>query len=187
MRAVRQHSTSTKRLTITLLVAIAVVGGLTLLREINAPPPGPVLVVDDAELMTADERAFLASFHGFLIKDHDIDYRVVTVDDAGDINRFTTERFAKLFTNSRSASERGLLLVVDPTQDRVRLEVAFALAGIFPDAFIAHIENSQMVPFFRDGRSADGILAATELIALRAQRAAANAGFDTNGFPSPAR
>ncbi|MDH3738308.1 MAG: TPM domain-containing protein, partial [Alphaproteobacteria bacterium] len=166
----RQNSTSTKRLTIALVVAVAVVAGLTMLRALNEPPPGPILVVDDASLMTEDERAFLASFHSFLIQDHDIDYRVVTVDGAGDINRFTTESFAKLFADSRSASGRGLLLVVDPVGDRVRLEVAFALEGVFPDAFIAYIEQRQMVPFFRDGRIADGILASTELIALRAQR-----------------
>ena len=35
-----------------------------------------------------------------------------------------------------------------------------------------------MVPFFRADRVADGILAATELIVTRAQRAAANAGFE---------
>ena len=102
------------------------------MREIYAPPPGPVLVVGDAKLMTDDERAFLTEFQGFLITDHDIDYRVVTVDDAGDINRFTSERFAKLFANSPSAGGRGLLLVVDPTRDRVRLEVAFVLEGTFP-------------------------------------------------------
>ena len=44
-----------------------------------------------------------------------------------------------------------------------------------------------MVPFFRDGRIADGILASTELIALRAEHAATNAGVDSNGFPSSAQ
>ncbi|NNE82340.1 MAG: TPM domain-containing protein [Alphaproteobacteria bacterium] len=171
----RQNSTSTKRLTAALIVAILAVAGLSVVRELQAPP---ALVEDDAKLMTPEERAFVADFHRFLVKDHDIDYRVVTVDDAGDINRFAVEQFEKLFDKSSSATGRGLLLVVDPTQDRVRLEVSFALEGAFPDAFIAYVENRQMVPFFRTGRIADGILASTELIAIRAQRAADNAGFD---------
>jgi hypothetical protein len=39
-----------------------------------------------------------------------------------------------------------------------------------------------MVPFFRAGRVADGILATTELIVMRAQRAAANAGFEDEAW-----
>jgi uncharacterized protein len=171
----RQNSISTKRLTAALIVAVIAVAGLSVLRELRAPP---ALVADDAKLMTQEERAFVAEFHSFLIKDHDIDYRVVTTDDAGDINRFAVEQFEKLFDSSPSASGRALLLVVDPAQDRVRLEVSFALEGAFPDAFIAYVENRQMVPFFRTNRIADGILASTELIAIRAQRAANNAGFD---------
>lgn len=139
----------------------------------------PALVADEAALMTEEQRAFLAEYHGFLVDDHDIDYRVVTARETGDINRFAVDRFSQLFSRSRSTTGRGLLLVVDPAQDQVRLEVAFALEGIFPDAFVAYVEQRQMVPFFETGRIADGVLAATELIVTRAQHAAANAGFET--------
>lgn len=140
------------------------------------------LVRDDAGLMTPIQRDFIATYHGFLLDDHDIDYRVITVEAARDIDRFAVERFEEIFTASRSETGRGLLLVVDPALEQVRLEVAFALEGVFPDAFIAYIENNQMVPFFRTNRIADGILASTELIIARAQRAAANAGFETEAW-----
>lgn len=143
------------------------------------PPRDTTLVYDDAGLMSPIQRDFLATFHGFLLDDYDIDYRVVTVKGAADIDGYAIQRFEDLFANSRSGTGRGLLLVVDPVLDRVRLEVAFALEGDFPDAFIAYIENRQMVPFFRKKRIADGILASTELIIDRAQRAAATAGLDT--------
>lgn len=135
-------------------------------------------VDDAAALMTGDQRDWVAEYHGYLLKDHDIDYRVVTTEDADDINRFAVERFAELGVGEASETGRGLLLVIDSGQDRVRLEVGYALEGVFPDAFVAYVEQRQMVPFFRAGRVADGILAATELIVTRAQRAAANAGFE---------
>jgi uncharacterized protein len=135
-------------------------------------------VDDGAALMSRDQRARVAEHHGYLLQDFDIDYRVVTARDVGDISRFAVVRFADLGVGEASASGRGLLLVIDPTQDRVRLEVGYALEGVFPDAFVAYVEQRQMVPFFRAGRVADGILAATELIVTRAQRAAANAGFE---------
>lgn len=134
-------------------------------------------VDDGAALMTADQRARVGEQHGYLLQDYDIDYRVVTANDVGDINQFAVRRFAELAVGEASSTGRGLLLVIDPAQDRVRLEVGYALEGVFPDAFVAYVEHRQMVPFFRADRVADGILAATELVVTRAQRAAANAGF----------
>lgn len=154
-----------------------------LLETPDEPPGGQraelPLVRDDARLMSPIQRDFLATFHSFLLDDHDIDYRVVTIEITGDIDRFAIERFEEIFADSHSETGRGLLLVVDPALDRVRLEVAFALEGVFPDAFVAYVEHRQMAPFFRSNRIADGILAATELIVARAQRAAANAGFES--------
>ena len=135
-------------------------------------------VSDGAALMSQDQRARIAEHHGYLLQDYDIDYRVVTAEDVGDISHFAVLRFAELGVGEASATGQGLLLVIDPAQDRVRLEVGYVLEGVFPDAFVAYVEQRQMVPFFRADRVADGILAATELVVTRAQRAAANAGFD---------
>jgi len=135
-------------------------------------------VSDGAALMSAEQRGRIAEHHGYLLQDYDIDYRLVTAEDVGDINHFAVVRFADMGVGEASATGRGLLLVIDPVQDRVRLEVGYALEGVFPDAFVAYVEQRQMVPFFRAERVADGILAATELIVTRAQRAAANAGFE---------
>ncbi len=140
--------------------------------------PGLVRVEDGAGLMTEPERGFLARYHDRLLAGHDIDYRVVTARGLGDINQAAVARFEALAGNLRSETGRGLLLVIDAEQNLVRLEVSYALEGVFPDAFVAYVERRQMVPFFARGRVADGILATTELIVTRAQNAAANAGFE---------
>lgn len=151
------------------------VGSVALLAVSAKTSP---LVEDEAELMRPAERAYLAEYHDYLLADHDIDYRVVTAVDVGDINIHAVRRFEELAAGARSSTGRGLLLLVDPAQDLVRLEVGYALEGVFPDGFVAYVEQRQMVPFFRAGRVADGILAASELIVARAQQAEANAGFD---------
>ena len=161
------------------VVALAGLLRLALLAAYGTGDGAAEDIVDDrAELMSSDQRARVTEHHGYLLKDYDIDYRLVTAGDVGDINRFAVVRFADLGVGEASATGRGLLLVIDPVQDRVRLEVGYALEGVFPDAFVAYVEQRQMVPFFRAERVADGILAATELIVTRAQRAAANAGFE---------
>lgn len=134
--------------------------------------------------MSAAQRRRLAEYHAYLAADHDIDYRVVTVPGVDDVNTFAVERFERLAATSRGRSGRGLLLVIDAEHDLVRLEVSYALEGSYPDAFVAYVEHRQMVPFFARDRVADGILAATELIVTRAQRAAANAGFEGEAWSS---
>ena len=139
-------------------------------------------VEDGAGLMTEAERGFLANYHEKLLAGHGIDYRVVTGRGLGDINRAAVVRFEALAADLRSETGRGLLLVIDADQDLVRLEVSYALEGVFTDAFVAYVEQRQMVPFFARGRIADGILATTELIVTRAQNAAANAGFESEAW-----
>jgi uncharacterized protein len=79
-----------------------------------------------------------------------------------------------------SHSGRGLLLVIDSESDRIRLEVSAALEGVYTDAFVAYLEYRQMVPFFRQGRIGDGILATSELIFARAHEAQAGHALGPN-------
>ncbi len=139
-------------------------------------------VRDTAELMTEEQRTRVAAYHAYLLLDHDIDYRVQTTNDSADINTLAVRLFDELRVAEESASGRGLLLLIDPRQDLVRLEVGQSLEGVFPDAFIAYVQHRQMVPFFRTGRVADGILATTELIVTRVQNAKANAGYENESW-----
>jgi len=72
----------------------------------------------------------------------------------------------------------ALLLVVDPENDLVRMEIGRSLEGVYTDAFVAYIEQRQMVPFFQANRVADGIFATTELLAGRANEAIQGEEFD---------
>ncbi|MDX1379833.1 MAG: TPM domain-containing protein [Xanthomonadales bacterium] len=130
----------------------------------------PQLVVDHAKLFDADEAQRLAMFHRLLLADHDIDYRVVTVERAEDINVYAARAFAEERVGAASGNGYGLLLVVENGGQRVRLEVGYGLEGYFPDAFVAYVEHRQMLPFFAARRVGDGILATTEMIVDRAQR-----------------
>jgi uncharacterized protein len=135
--------------------------------------------MDQVALLDATQQGRIEVIHALLRADFDIDYRVFTTDEAQDIDEHAAIVFETLGAGDLSQSGRGLLLVINPEQDRVRLEVGYALEGSFPDAFIAYVEQRQMVPFFRAGRVADGIMATTELIVTRAQQAAKNSSLDS--------
>jgi uncharacterized protein len=136
------------------------------------------VVTDVAELLSVEQRAHMERVHGLLRADHDLDYRVELVEDVGDLDRYAHARFAELGVGSRSEAARGLLLVLDATQDLVRMEVGRGLEGVFPDAFVAYLEHRQMLPYFRAGQIGDGVLATTELLVTRIQNAKARAGWD---------
>lgn len=135
-------------------------------------------VNDEAKLFSPEQAENVATFHRYLLADHDIDYRVITSTVNGDLNQYATEQFEAQQVGSTSKGGRGLLLVLNTTQNKVRLEVSRALEAAYPDAFIGYIEQRQMTPFFAAGRVADGVLATTEMIVTRAQHAQANQGWD---------
>jgi uncharacterized protein len=146
---------------------------------VPSPPERTELVADRAALLDTDQRERIEIFHGLLRTDYDIDYRVVTSRERRDIDEHSLALFETVGAGDLSSTGRGLLLLIDPAQDLVRLEVGYALEGTYPDAFIAYVEQRQMVPFFRSRRIADGILATTELIVTRAQVATKNSGLES--------
>ena len=141
------------------------------------------LVKDDAGLLDGAGIAKVADYHDALRAGYDIDYRVITAEGESDLSLFTANAFAEHQVGQLSSSGRGLLLVIAPDQNKVRLEVGRNLEGIYTDAFVKYIENEQMIPFFRKQRVADGILATTEMIVSKAQEA--SAAFDSRGQAEP--
>ena len=137
------------------------------------------ILVDDAALIE-DRPKLLKGFYEAnqaLKKDFDIDFRVMTVQNEKDLDRFANRTFEQLQKKSRSQSGKALLLVIDPVKDQVRLEVSQALEPVYTDAFVSYLERKGMVPYFRDGKVIDGIWMMLELIRDRAFEAKAGKEF----------
>jgi uncharacterized protein len=163
-----------------LLTLAAVAAGLSLLRR-GGEAGAALLVQDQAGLLSPAERDQIADYHEAILEAYDLDYRVVVVTGAPDVDAAAVRHFADLEIGHLSTRGRGLLLLIAPETDKVRIEVGRSLEPVFTDAFVAYIEERQMVPFFRSNRVSDGILATTELIADRA-----GDGERTAAFADPA-
>lgn len=146
-----------------------------LLVGCSGPDPKTLPIDDRAGLLTHAEESDLADWHAVLLVQYDIDYRVLTVASTDDLSRLAVRNFEIAEVGGMSRTGRGLLLVIDAGGKHVRLEVARQLEGVFVDSFVAYIEREQMAPFFSAGRLGDGIVAASELIAGRAEQALAAA------------
>jgi hypothetical protein len=132
---------------------------------------------DQADLLNQESRQRIIAYHRALLKDFDIHCKLVTLArPSQDINGAAIELFDNLGASTGQA--RGLLFLVDPLGEQVRIEVGYDLEHIFPDAFVGHIERRQMVPFFQRGLVGSGIEATEELFITRIQRSSAGQPFD---------
>jgi len=128
------------------------------------------ILIDDAALL-ADKTEMMKEFYAYnkaLLERTDIDFRVVTTLSDEPIDLFANKTFTRLQKTSRSQSGKALLLVINPIQDKVRLEVSQALEPVYTDALVSYVERKGMVPYFRDNRVADGAFMMMELIKDRA-------------------
>ncbi len=137
------------------------------------------ILIDDAALLGEDPK-FMKDFYEFnrdLLRRYDIDFRVVTTLSEENIDLQANRLFNRLQQESRSHSGKALLLLINPLQDKVRLEVSQALEPIYTDAFVSYLERKGMVPYFRDDKVADGAFMMMELIHDRANDAQADKEF----------
>ena len=131
------------------------------------------MVIDDAYVLLHHKEMMkmYRDYNTQMLKDFDIDFRVVTTISAEDINIFANKAFAQLQAESRSKSGKALLLVVNTLQDKVRMEVSMALEPVYTDAYVSYVERKGMVPYLRDSKIADGVYMMTELARDRAYEA----------------
>lgn len=76
--------------------------------------------------------------------------------------------------------DNGLLLLVAVQDRRLRITTGYGLEGILPDGKVGEIRDREIVPLFRAGRYADGIVRGTEALA---EAILAPAGAASRGAP----
>lgn len=153
-----------------LAAAAAAIAIAFLVLSVGKPTPetGP-FVEDGAGILSAEEERRMAGLSAALLRDLDIHIKTVTLGESpGDINLKAVELFEEHALGGRTRGAKGVLLVVDPAGQKVRVEIGYDLEAVFPDGFIGYIERRQMAPFFNEGRVGPGVEAAVELLAGRA-------------------
>ena len=137
------------------------------------------IMIDNAHVISENTELMrqYRDYNEALLKRFDIDFRTITTTGDKDINTFANKEFNKLQQKSRSNTGKAILMVINTTQDRVRLEVSMALEPVYTDAFVSYIERKGFVPYFRNDTIADAIYMATELIMDRANDATIGKAF----------
>jgi uncharacterized protein len=123
--------------------------------------PEVALVTDRTELLGAEAEERIAAYLQFVRSEYDIDYRVL-LDESGAVGR-SAEIFENLSIGDRQTG-RGLLLVIDPSGEQVRVEVGYALEPFVTDLAASSMIGDYLAPHYRSGDLQASIEAAVEAL-----------------------
>jgi uncharacterized protein len=152
-----------------LLSALVLIGASAAQAAYPARPEGPVL--DAANIIPdADEAALDAKLRNY----NQQTGRAVVVATVPSLDGETIELFAvKLFENwglGGKETDEGLLLLVAPTERKVRFEIGYGLHAIFPDVYASRIIRGEIAPRFKSGDLPGGINAGIDAAVTQLQR-----------------
>lgn len=122
-------------------------------------------VVDQAGLLNADQVRQIAARSEALEKASGRQFVVATVNslEGRDIQDYGY-RLGRHWGIGTKEENDGVLLLVAPNERKVRIEVGYGLEPILTDALSSVIINRQILPRFRDGDMAGGIVAGADAI-----------------------
>jgi uncharacterized protein len=122
-------------------------------------------VVDDANLLSPAQKADLTTKLQALEAQSSHQVVVVTVPD---LQGYEIEdygyKLGRAWGIGRKKVDDGLLLIIAPKERKVRIEVGYGLEPIVTDALSSVIIQTKIVPAFRNGDMAGGIVAGTDAL-----------------------
>ncbi len=133
--------------------------------EVNTDVPKPTNYLNDYGEMFIDQSRedalnnVIANYE----KQSGIEIAILTINKYGsfdEINSFTHNVF-KVWKPGKSASNNGILLVVSEKDRRARIETGYGAEIVLPDLACGRLEDSILVPNFKEGNYEKGI---TELV-----------------------
>ncbi len=154
-------------------LAILVAG---LLLTVVSPRDPTAHVHDFANLLSAEQRASLEELAQAVERQTTAELAVVTVSS---LRGQTVESYAHELFNEWGIGQKGVnngvLLLVAPTERRMRIEVGYGLEPLLTDALCGTIRDSAIIPRFKANDYAGGIVAGAQRLAavLRSDPAAA--------------
>ena len=164
------------------LVALLSSGACAWASDIVVPPRNSP-VYDGAGVLSDESQSHLRARCDEVLTGADAAIGVVTVKTLGDE---PIEDYAvKLLTAwglGAKGKDRSVLVLVAPTEHKLRIEVGYGLEGILPDGKVGRIRDEYMVPAFKEGDYDGGIVGAVDAIAAVI---AEDAHITLSGEPAP--
>lgn len=133
-------------------------------------PPLTGRVVDAAQLLSPEQEARIVARLEALEQASSRQLVVATIPD---LQGYPIEEYGYRLGRSwgigQSEADNGTILIVAPNERKVRIEVGYGLEPILTDALSSLIIQNAILPRFREGDMAGGIIAGAEAVADQLQ------------------
>lgn len=129
------------------------------------PERGRSPVVDQANLLSPQQEAELASKSEALFKQTGRQFVVATVNslEGREIEDYGY-RLGRHWKLGDEQRDDGVILLVAPNEKKVRIETGYGAEGFLPDILAGRIIRNEILPRFRAGDMAGGIIAGADSI-----------------------
>jgi uncharacterized protein len=156
------------RLSALALILSAILAIVALAVEARAAPAFPPLtgrVTDAAGILPADTVSALDAKLAALEKQTSIQLVVATVPDLEgyEIDEYGYQ-LGRAWGIGQKGKNNGALLLVAPKERKVRIEVGYGLEGTLTDALTSQIIRRDIIPRFKAGDMAGGVVAGSDAI-----------------------
>ncbi len=128
-------------------------------------------VVDRAEILSSGEEASLTSRLESIENETSVQFVVATIPslDGEPIEDYAI-RLAEQWKIGQAGLDNGAIIIVVPSERRIRIEVGYGLEAVIPDGLAGRIIRERIAPPFQAGSYYQGLLSAIEGLELAARR-----------------
>jgi uncharacterized protein len=176
----RRLCSLTIALALVFMLAAGVLAALDYPRP-TGPGGAPSAVGDYANLLPAQTRQAMEGIATELLQKTGAAVVVATVPslDGESIEQAAVQLFQK-WGIGKKGEDKGVLILVAPTERKLRIEVGYGLEGVLTDATSGAVRDQYMLPYFKKGDFAKGLLAGEAAVASVIAQAA---GVKLTGVP----
>lgn len=128
-------------------------------------------VVDRADILSPDEEANLTRKLESIERETSVQFVIATIPSLeGEPIEDYSIRLAEQWKIGQKGLDNGAIVLVVPSERRVRIEVGYGLEGVIPDGLAGRIIRERIAPAFQQENYYQGLLAAVEGLELAARR-----------------
>jgi len=131
------------------------------------PFPKPKGLVNDfANVISPAYKQKITAITGALFQKTGIPIVVVTMPDIGgaEYNDYAN-RLYKSWGIGKKEEDKGVLIFVAVKERKMRIETGYGVEGILPDGLVGEIRDRYMIPFLRQDKFGEGLLAGALAVA----------------------
>ena len=137
-------------------------------------------VLDRAGVIPAQDIPRFEQYMGWIMRESGVDVRFVFLPGTGgkSIEALAADLMDQLQIGGRAGQERGVLLLYDMQDQRLKVEVGYGLEAWFPDAFVNYLVQDHARMFFSSGDISLGLRLMLRLLQHRIREAVIGNDFD---------